>query len=153
MQSSFVQGGRRVAARPGRSLDLRSFASPPRDGFAPAPGLPMSVTHRLLARILYPRVCSWTGVAARALRSSLPICEHVFAYGRLHPVLPIRARGGPRGPARAHGRGGGASARRGGAGGGRGGGAPRRGGRGRAGGRPGGGGRAPAPAPGGAPPP
>src|SRR3954464_7317673 len=72
MQSSFVQGGRRVAARPGRSHDLRSFASPPRDGFAPAPGLPMWVTHRLLARILDPRVQGWTGFAARAFDPASP---------------------------------------------------------------------------------
>src|SRR3954464_10462772 len=72
MQSSFVQGGRRVAARPGRSHDLRSFASPPRDGFAPAPGLPMWVTHRLLGRILDTRVQGWTGVAARHFDPASP---------------------------------------------------------------------------------
>src|SRR4051794_21262528 len=143
VQSSFVQGSCRVATRPSRSLDPRSFASPPRGGFAPAPRLLCEVGHRPLARMLYRRP-GRVDTRRPGVRSSLPICEHVFAYGRLHPVLPICARGGPRGPAGADGRAGGAGARGGAATGGRRGGA--RGGGGWGGPGEGGGGGAPAPA-------
>src|SRR4051812_39227384 len=92
MQSSFVQGDCRVATRPGR-LSSTPVALRPRL----ATGLPLHpncyVDHAS-ASGTKAFIREFTGGHGLRLdaHSSLPICEHVFAYGRLHPVLPIRAR-------------------------------------------------------------